>query len=176
MLVSNNRGFTLVELIFGIVLLAIVMTIVTSFIAPQARQSAEPLIQLKASELGQALLNEIMGKSFDELSERNPPFRRCGELGFVSCSAVLGKEAGETRITYNDVDDYIGNYSNANLVNSLNQSISDDYLGFSYNVSVVYDGDYDGVSDSDVNAKLITVVINASNGEQYGFSAYKGNY
>ena len=176
MRVDKASGFTLVELVLGIVLLAIVLTIVTGFLAPQARRSAEPLIQLKANELGQAVLNEILGKSFDQNSERNPPFRRCGETGFIACSSTLGKEGGETRLTFNDVDDYIGNYATADLVNSLNQSISNDYAGFSYSVTVIYDGNFDGVADTNNNAKLVTVVVTSSNNESYGFAAYKGNY
>lgn len=173
---QTMRGFTLIELILGIVMIAIVMTLITGLIAPQARLSAGPVIQIKANELGQSLMNEILGKAFDEVTEANPPFRRCSETGFTACSSTLGADTGEDRLSFDDVDDYIGSYSGSALVNSLGQSIESDYVGFSYVVSVVYDGDYDGVADTNHNAKLITVIVTSSTDESYGFSAYKGNY
>lgn len=177
---NKPKGFTLVEMIFGIVLMAIVLTIVTSLLAPQARQSADPVIQVKANELGQAMMNEILGRSFDENSRRSPPYIRCGEAGFSSCTAPadLGPD-GETRVAFNDVDDFIGNYNTANLTNSLGQNIAAHYAGFSVSVSVVYDDDANGVADTtgDFNKlKLITVEVNAPTGDVYGFAAYRGNY
>jgi len=83
------KGFTLIELIIGIVMLAITLSIITALIAPQAQKSAEPITALRASELGQSLMNEIQSKSFDEHSDRSPPFRRCGEIlvGAQACTA-----------------------------------------------------------------------------------------
>ena len=83
--ILKHKGFTLIELILGMVVLAIVMTIITGLLAPQARQSADPVVQIRATELGQALMNEVLGKSFDENSDRSPPWNRCGENG-VSCT------------------------------------------------------------------------------------------
>ena len=51
-----QSGFTLIELIIGIVMFAIALSIITALIAPQAKQSAEPIVALRASELGQALM------------------------------------------------------------------------------------------------------------------------
>ncbi|MDE3273219.1 type II secretion system protein [Pseudoalteromonas sp. G4] len=177
---NKLKGFTLVEVIFGIVLMAIVLTIVTGLLVPQARQSADPVIQVKANELGQAMMNEILGRSFDENSRRSPPFIRCGEVGFSSCTAPssLGND-GETRDGFNDVDDFIGNYATADLKNSLGQSIQTDYPGFTLTVSVVYDDDANGVADTSGEfnkLKLITIEVVAPTGDIYGFSAYKGNY
>lgn len=177
---NKSKGFTLVEMIFGIVLMAIVLTIVTSLLSPQARQSADPVIQVKANELGQAMMNEILGRSFDENSRRSPPYIRCGEAGFSNCTlpADLGSD-GETRAAFNDVDDFIGSYDTADLANSLGQSIATDYVGFSVLVSVVYDDDADGVADTagDFNKlKLITIEVKAPTNDVYGFAAYRGNY
>lgn len=187
MLANKSSGFTLVEVIFGIVLMAIVLTIVTGLLAPQAKQSAEPVIQVKANELGQAMMNEILSRSFDENSERSTPYRRCGEVGYDSCTprANLGPENHEIdsggvpiRQSFNDVDDYIGFYPTANLRNSLGQDISGEYPGFSIEVMVEYDDDIDGSPDTatSANLKLIVIEVMAPNNEVFGFSAYKGNY
>ena len=177
MRVNNTHGFTLVEVIFGIVLMAIVLTIVTGLLIPQARQSADPVIQIKANELGQAMMNEILARSFDENSERSPPFRRCDEADYLACTdeADFGSE-GETRADFDDVDDFIGQYEANELENSLGQAIVNNYPGFSLSITVIYDGDLDGNADVNSNAKLITVAVNAPNNDVYRFSAYKGNY
>jgi len=176
---TKEKGFTLIEIIMGMVVLAIVMTIITGLLAPQARQSADPIVQIRATELGQALMNEILAKSFDENSDRSPPWNRCGDTGALACTTIAnpGFETGETRSNFDDVDDYNGLILNdSDFKNSLNQDVSAYYKGFTATISVVYDGDFDGTTDTDIKAKLITVSITASNNEVYGFSAYKGNY
>ena len=44
-----QSGFTLIELIIGIVMFAIALSIITALIAPQAKQSAKPIVSLRAS-------------------------------------------------------------------------------------------------------------------------------
>ncbi|NNG43557.1 prepilin-type N-terminal cleavage/methylation domain-containing protein [Pseudoalteromonas sp. NEC-BIFX-2020_002] len=174
-----NTGFTLIELIISIVIFAIALTIITGLIAPQARQSADPILQLRANELGQSLMNEIQSKAFDEHSERAPPFRRCSESGFAApnCTVVadLGADSGETRTTYDDVDDYLALNAQP-ITNSLGEQLTQ-YQDFSVAVTVVYDSDRNSTTVNDgTTLKLITLIVSAPNGEQYGFSAYKGNY
>ena len=162
-----SHGFTLIELILGIVLISITMVIVISFIAPQAEQSARPLIEVKASKLGQSLMNEILSKSYDENSERSAPFRRCDET--TGCSATLGPEEALVAL-YDDVDDY-----NGTVVTNL----GGDYQGFGYSVSVAYDADYDDSTADASNrtiAKRIDLTVTAPSGEVFRFQAYRGNF
>ncbi|PKH92634.1 agglutinin biogenesis protein MshD [Pseudoalteromonas sp. 78C3] len=177
------QGFTLIELIIGIVMFAIALSIITALIAPQAKRSAEPIIALRASEFGQSLMNEIQSKSFDEHSDRSAPFRRCGEttLGAEPCTAEgdLGVDnlgAGlETRTSYNDVDDYIA-LSNQPITNSLGEVLSQ-YSDFNLVVTVEYDSDFNELTINDgTTFKRITIEVTSPLGEVYGFSAYKGNY
>ena len=177
------KGFTLIELIIGIVMFAIALSIITALIAPQAKRSAEPIVALRASEFGQSLMNEIQSKSFDEHSDRSAPFRRCGEttLGAEPCTAEgdLGVDnlgAGlETRTSYNDVDDYIA-LSNQPITNSLGEVLSQ-YSDFNLVVTVEYDSDFNELTINDgTTFKRITIEVTSPLGEVYGFSAYKGNY
>ncbi|MDN3384183.1 type II secretion system protein [Pseudoalteromonas sp. APC 3358] len=177
------KGFTLIELIIGIVMFAIALSIITALIAPQAKKSAEPIIALRASEFGQSLMNEIQSKSFDEHSDRSAPFRRCGEttLGAEPCTAEgdLGVDslgAGlETRTSYNDVDDYIA-LSNQPITNSLGEVLSE-YSDFNLVIKVEYDSDFNELTINDgTTFKRITIEVTSPLDEVYGFSAYKGNY
>ena len=63
---QNQCGFTLVEIIVGLVTLGLSFVILTIIIFPQAQRSAEPVLQIRAAALGQALLDEIMSKGFDQ--------------------------------------------------------------------------------------------------------------
>ena len=55
-------------------------------------------------------------------------------------------------------------------------AMQDIYSGYSYNVNVIYDGNYDGVSDRLTNAKLITVTVTMPNDETLDFATYRSNY
>ncbi|RJG49981.1 type IV pilus modification PilV family protein [Motilimonas pumila] len=120
-------GFTLVELVVGIVVMAVAFTIITTMLVTQSRDSIDPLHQMRAAELAQSVLNEIVGRSYDENSDHNGGVYRCGEQWWqgpalasgsswydftnqqwqlwqvsdtvtdVPCSVTLGKDSGEQR-------------------------------------------------------------------------------
>jgi prepilin-type N-terminal cleavage/methylation domain-containing protein len=66
---TKQSGFTLIEIIVGIVVLSISYALLTSLIYPLASQSAAQIHQIRAAELGQSMVNEILGKAFDENSD-----------------------------------------------------------------------------------------------------------
>ena len=67
----GQQGFTLIELIVGIIVLTISLAIVSTLIAPAEEKSADNVLQIKASELGQSLMNDITSRAFDDNSD-NP--------------------------------------------------------------------------------------------------------
>lgn len=148
--------------------------------------SADQLHQIRAAELGQSMLNEIQARAFDENSDRNGGFVRCGETGADACTAndKLGPDTVsgvlESRNSFNDVDDYDG------LVlaeDALGNDLSDIYTNFTVAVSVCNDGDYDGICSANTatsadmfTAKLITVTITTPSGLAIDFSTYRANF
>jgi MSHA pilin protein MshD len=51
------------------------------------------------------------------------------------------------------------------------------YEGFTVNVSVFYDTDFDGINDEAIgSAKLITIIITTPNDQNIIFSTYVSNY
>ncbi|MGF1733099.1 type IV pilus modification PilV family protein [Photobacterium kasasachensis] len=86
-LTVRQAGFTLIEGIISIVILGIAMITLTSFLFPQAERSATPYYQARASAIGNAFLNEVLSRKFDEYSD---PFGdsavRCGEAGAQPCT------------------------------------------------------------------------------------------
>ena len=182
-----NKGFTLVEVIIGIVVLSLSFTIITGVILPATEQSANQIHQIRAAELGQSMLNEILGKAFDENSDMVGGVTRCGESA-TTCTlpAALGNEEGNDRLLFDDVDDYhdldqgAGSVGNNLLQDSLGNNLSDRYPNFRVEVDVVYDGNYNGSTDGAISlAKRIDVkvsIVSAGKSEPFVFSAYKANF
>lgn len=67
---QNKHGFTLIEMVIGIVAFSAVLTIIIGVLAPQATRSVDPIFNVRASELAQSLFNEISAKTFDESSNQ----------------------------------------------------------------------------------------------------------
>ncbi|WP_085298414.1 type IV pilus modification PilV family protein [Cognaticolwellia mytili] len=177
-----QRGFTLIETIVGIVVLSISLSIFTTLVYPVAIESAKQVHQIRAAELGQSMINEILGKAFDEKSDMSGGLIRCGEDG-VTCTTAnnlgpdeISLDVDEVRDVFNDVDDYNGL---RDIESSLgqNDSLADIYRGFKTHVRVVYDSDNNGIADANIsNAKLITVTVTTPQGFDFVFSAYRYNF
>ena len=174
----SQSGATLIELVASMVILAIALTLLSTTFFGQPLRSVDPLLQMRAAELGLALVDEVLSKRFDETSPVG------GVPVCTSCTAPgsLGAESGESRASFDDVDDfnaYCG--SIFSVTNALGTALAT-FSNYGMTICVSYDGNYDGSPDSDVNAKLILVDVYppASSGNGYGtairFSAYRGNY
>ena len=198
---NRQSGFNLIEMVIGIVTFAVALTVITAVIAPQINRSVDPIYQVRATELAQSMFNEILGKYYDHNSDANGGRIRCDEdlngdgddldtsEGERSCTEVLGPETGETRATFNDVDDYNGYEETETITNSIGQDLvlsNGDklYANFKVAVSVSYDDDQNAVANEDEspahpttgNVKWILVTVTMPNDEEVSFSSYKHNY
>ena len=184
--IKSTRGFTLIETIVGIVTLSIAFTLISTFLFPAADQSARQVHQIRAAELGQSFINEIMGRAFDENSDMSGGLNRCGEdqdndgdiEGGELCSSSLGPDS-ETRVSFDDVDDYIASDLTGNtLLNSIGEAIGDDkYQGYSVSIEVCQASTYQNCdSANNSTAKRITVTVTTPQYEDVVFAVYKGNF
>ena len=174
--VTSSKGFTLVEVIIAIVVLSISLAIVSSLIMPTEKQSADNILQIKAAELGQSLLNDISSRAFDHQSDMSGGRIRCGEPNVLTnpCTPAndLGAEAGESnRSLYNDVDDFNGFNSK---VNAVNLGLDASYSSFIIEVAVVYAGADLGLDN--LLAKRITVTVTTPLGTVMKFATHKANF
>ncbi|MCP3428666.1 type IV pilus modification PilV family protein [Opacimonas viscosa] len=185
----KQYGFTLIEMIAGMVVFGIVATIVSTLLLPLSKQSFDPLWQTRAAEISQSLINEISAKAFDENSDVIGGAVRCNETSAPACTTAggLGPDPSETRASFDDVDDYHGlalsgsgivdAMGNAPLVNG--ESI---YKGFSAAVSVIYDDNLDGTDDDPGtglyvgNTKLITITVTTPSTDEIKISILRGNF
>ena len=169
-----SRGATLVELIIAIVIMAVALVSLALTISLSAGKSADIFWQVKVVELGQAYMEEILSRKFDEATPVGG-IPACEPSG-TSCSAI-GIDGVETRPLFDDVDDYDGVDDSPPRDAEGNERLN--YVGYRVQVSVAYadagqQGAYslDGAHD----AKLITVTVSHPTGSELVFSAYKGNY
>lgn len=175
---QRNSGFSLIELIIGIVTLAIALTLVFTLLYPQAFRSAEPVLQLRAATLGQALMDEVIAKSFDEQSSRSGGLQRCDGVGGPSCTNAsnFGPE-GETRTTFDDVDDYhLLQVTFPQIANAEGDNLSVRYPNFGFAVDVCYSDAVGSCTASRTAFKRVLITVTTPLGQDFDFSIIKGNY
>ncbi|WP_333608358.1 type IV pilus modification PilV family protein [Arsukibacterium sp.] len=175
---SVARGVTLIELIAGIVVLAVALSLITSVLGPLYIKSADPWHQVRAAELGHSLMNEILARSFDEQSSRSGSLLRCNESSANVCTPVanFGPDGSESRLSFNDVDDFDGFIGSGDTVlsNILDENLAASYRAYQVAVQVRYAGAEHGFSNGDVKRIVVTVIT--PTGAQIQFSGYKGNW
>ena len=199
---SKGGGFTLLELVLGIVVLSIAMLMLLSVLLPQARNRSQPIYQIRAMELAQTMLQEAQSRSFDEHSDRqggSSKYLYCGKVNTnleersVDCTSpsAYGPEGDELDAKlpdgtpnftlYNDVDDFHlfcqAPLSGAQVaaVQKLDPSL---YQG--YSVQLCVDSYPAGVglterSEGDV-AKRIRVTVTMPSQESLVLTGYRSNY
>lgn len=186
--VSAAAGFTIVEIVVTIVILGIALLGVSSIVRLGSQQSADVMQQTRAVALGQAYLDEILGRRFDENSSANGLVPCFGASPPRPCSTVLGPDTGEStdpdsREYFDDVDDYHdwqeGDGEGASRpIRDAEGNIRDGYDNFHVDIQVSYAGTDAPWSFADqTHAKRIEVTVTLR-GQSPGwvFSAYKGNY
>jgi len=152
-------------------MLSISLSIISTLIVPTEEQSADNVLQIKAAELGQSLLNDISSRAFDNNSDMAGGRWRCDEDGQGACTDVIGPEVGETaREQFNDVDDFHGYKERTDAIGGG----LDGYDSFTLEVKVVYAGGELDIADD--QAKRITVTVTTSLGTAIEFSTHKANF
>jgi MSHA pilin protein MshD len=177
-------GFSLIELIIGIVVLAIAMLFISAILGPLFVRSIEPWHQVRAAELGNSLMNEILARSFDENSSRGSTLLRCGDAGAQACVATIpncpanGMSATTeeaSRDLYDDVDDFhCLNVNGSAVTTNLNPSLQASYNQYQVQVAVSHAGTSAGLAATQV--KRIDVLVTLPNSEVITFTSYKGNW
>ncbi|WP_111809116.1 type IV pilus modification PilV family protein [Aeromonas allosaccharophila] len=203
---APDRGFTLIELIVGIVLLAVALTGMLGLLINQAPQAVDPVQQVRAAQLAQRLAGEILQKSFDENSDHNGGRYRCGETfngqfyGDCSCPvgvtcsqkppapamtgwqpSLYGPDGEPAPYAYNDVDDFdtAGNWQKASWFTqtSLVANGDDEYRNYQVRIVVTPDNLFGSPGPkAESIGKRIDLQIKLPDGSVLDFSFYRGNY
>ncbi|GIU08184.1 MSHA biogenesis protein MshD [Shewanella sp. c952] len=178
-----QKGFTLIELVVGMVVISIAFVLLSTMLFPQAERAADTLHRVRSAELAHSILNEIWGKRYDQNTNANGGVPACGapeklSLGLpagLACTAEdnLGPDKingiEETRNNYNDVDDYNGLTINSPMLNS-SETYAQRYINYKLLVKVEYN------DLPSLNTKLVTIDITTPKGEVMTFNAIRSNY
>lgn len=172
-----ERGFSIIEVIVTIVIISIALTAAIASWGNIAKHSADVMWQTRVSYLGQAYLEEILSRRYDEAT----PLGGSPICNPCTAEASFGPEGSETRQTYDDVDDYHG--LNENAVGLFNALVTPDgiasYRNYQVSVEVSYVGaSYFSASDDSLVKQIIVTVTPPGNTGQGAvkFSALRGNY
>jgi MSHA pilin protein MshD len=145
-------AFTLIEVIVTIVVIAVAATALLSAFSGMVRGSADPVIQQQATTVAEAYMEEILRKAYAD-----PVLAETG-----------GKEAGETRASFNDVQDY--NSLADNKVRDQNDNPIALLADYTVTVSV------NGAVLNGVNAMQIDVTVTHPATGAITLSAFRANY
>ncbi|WP_166258840.1 type II secretion system protein [Marinobacter salicampi] len=162
---SGQSGATLVELVMTIVIISIAIAGVVGAFAMIAGRSADPLNQTRAVELAQLYMDEIITRKYNHNTPQGGVPKQTSDL------CVIGPDSGESRATFNDVDDYDG-LSDTPPAGADGPLTG--YNGFSVTVAVTCAGSEIGLANDD--GKRIHLIITAPGDQSFIFSAYKANF
>ncbi|QLE87079.1 MULTISPECIES: prepilin-type N-terminal cleavage/methylation domain-containing protein [Shewanella] len=176
---QSNNGFTLVELVVGMVVIGIAMVMLTSMLFPQAERASETLHRVRSAELAHSLLNEIWAKRYDGNTNANGGVPACDAVANLDLGIPAGLPCTDevdfgdgggsiARNDFNDVDDYHG-LNQASLMLNSTESYASQYPNYELAVSVTY-------PYGDKSAKLIAIDVTTPSGELIRFNAVRSNY
>lgn len=161
---SRSTGATLVELVITIVIIGVAMAGVAGAFATLVGRGADPLNQTRAVALAQLYLDEIITKPFDHSTP-------VGGVPAYSGPCTIGAEGGETRATFNDVDDYHGITQE---VPASPTGLLSGYDNFRVSVTVSCAGTELGLSAA--SAKRIDLTVRTPSAQDFLFTAYRVNF
>lgn len=140
----DERGFTLVDLILVIIIVAIAIPPMLALFIQVVSGSTFGVTVSRANALASTLREEIQSKKWDH----NDPW-----------SVILGPETGESRAIFNDVDDFDG--LDESPPRDSQGAILAGFTGFRQQVSVCYvaETDFDTCIGGPTYYKQVTVTV-----------------
>lgn len=171
---ASESGFSLVETVLTIVIISISLVVLISAWSGAAKRSGDAFWQAKTAYLGQAYLEEVMTKRFDE----NTPVGGIPACTSATCSAVLGVDklsdgvTDEPRAQFDDVDDYNGLVESPS-VNALG-IVRPEYARYQVAIAVSYAGADFGRPARTL--KKISITVTPPGEAPQLFVVYRGNY
>jgi len=173
--INYQYGFTLIETIIVIVMVGALMAGMTVMFVENVGNSHKPYLRQKALAAANAYMDEIITKRWNE---NTPVGGGCVVTASGACvtvgapaMAAIGND-GETRATYDDVDDFHG--LSESPQNSSGAAMPG-YSGFTVAVSVTQPGaNWNGAAAADV--RLIKVDVTSPENETISLSAYRTNH
>lgn len=151
-----QKGVSLIETLVFLVVVSIALGALINVFSHAVENSVDPVVRIRALELAQAQLDEVLSRKFDE----NTPsggVPACNSSAGVACAGITPDA------DYDDVGDFNGYVNNSHA----NHTIS---------VAVVEAGSELSSSIGNGNARRITVTVTVPGSSDIQLSAYKVNF
>ncbi len=161
----SQQGFTLIELVVGMLVLGTGLVMMSTMLFPQADRAAQTLHRMRAAELAQSVMEEIWSKAFDpNTGGGGTPV--CGAAASNPCDyGISGSD--KSRDQFDNLNDYNGLNQNSLMLNS-DQTYAEIYRN--YQLSVTIEG------DSPAGTKHIIINVTTAMNETIRFDAIRSNY
>jgi MSHA pilin protein MshD len=180
MCTTDQRGFTLVELVLFIAIVGIAVAGVLGAYAYAARDSADPVIKKQALAIAESLLEEIQQMPFTYCDPDDPLAPTAASPAACTTAEAIGPEAGETRYSgstpFDNVNDYHGYDTAAELPPGVKDVAGTPIPGLAlYNASVtVANAALGGLPASE--GLLITVIVTGPGNVSATVDGYRTRY
>lgn len=161
-----QQGVTLIELVISMVIISIAVVGVLLVMTFTSSHSADPMVEHQAVAIAESYLEEIMLLPFDEDAAS----------GGITAEGALGPDAGESRGTFDDVNDFAGLADIG--ATDLNGAPISGLANYSVAVTVSTDGDLGPVGSkvAAADAQLVTVTVTHTSGVAITLSGYRTRY
>ena len=152
----GEGGFTLVELLVFMVVVAIGLVALLRVFDHSVTHSVDPIIQVRALECAQAKMDEVLARRFDQASPSGG-VPACGSAspGAVGCAGISADAS------LNDVGDY-------------HATVDNSFANCSVSVTVTEAGSDLGLANA--QARRVTVTALSDGGAQVVLSSYRANF
>ena len=173
----RQRGFSLIELLFFIVVVGVAVTGVLSVYSVLTRTSVDPMIRKQAVAVAESLLEEVLAQPYtycdpdDDAADTAESAADC-----ATPETAMGWEAGETRssnlMPFDNVNDYDG-YTMSPIEDVAGNAMPD-LAGYRATVAVQPAGALNGIPAGET--LRITVTVTAPGNHTVSLSGYRTRY
>ena len=167
------NGFTLLEVLVTLVVIGIAATSIMGVFISTVRTSADPLIQQQAIAIAEAYMEEIQSKKFCQ--DVSVPMTLPPPQPIPACvTETGGAEAGESRSTFNDIQDY-NDSSVDGTIKDQNDAVISGLAGYAIDV-VVSAAELGGITQASGNAMRIDITVSHAAIDPISLSGFRANY
>ncbi|MEW6164184.1 MAG: type II secretion system protein [Pseudomonadota bacterium] len=159
----RSRGFTLIELIMFIIIVGVALAGVLTVLSHTVQHSADPIVRKQGLAIAEAILEEVMLQPFTWCDPDDAAAATATQYADCTTSENnLTAEGGEIRGTYDNVNDYNGLSTTANIVGTSGAV-------YTANVTVAQDA-LNGIA---ADASLLVTVSVVAAGETIQVQGYR---
>jgi len=156
---GHHSGVTLVELVMAIIIISLAIAGALIVLGRTIRFSADPMIREQSIAIAEGYLEEVQLLPFADPDG--------GETG--------GPEAGETRATFDDIQDYNGTIVNENPPQDQNGVVIAGLAAYTATVTVAPSTELVGAGNAG-DEFTITVTVVHDSGSAVSLSGYRTNF